>query len=423
MPKQDEFVHSNASEILYSGAFGAGKTRALCYRAVRLAASDKRVRVGLTRKTMVSLKGTTLVTLIEPDGDLPPVLPAGSYDHHKVPGEEQIQVHGGGKILLFGCDNPQKVGSLQLTDCCVDEAVELDSEEWGMLLGRCRVTFTNENGTKHKNTLSAATNPGDPSHFLHDLFFKQQHPARYLIQTSSMENWFLPADYVPKLQRTMHGAALLRYVKGIWAISEGSVYPMFAPGTHCIHRPGPWLRYVAGVDWGFRSPMAVRVHGVDGDGRSHVVAELYRTGVMTEELAAMCKETAGHYGPIVFVVDPSAAELIRKMRMAGLSAFPANNDVQGGIAAVQNALARDSDGQPRLTMEPGCNKGNMEYLSYRWKETPGIDAPVKKDDHACDSDRYAVMYINHPGGKRRLRHIKVNRGIVRPRHASQPLWN
>ena len=413
MPKQYKFVMSDAKQVLYSGAFGAGKSRALCFRAMRLALVSPAARVGLCRKTFVSLKSTTLRTLIEPDGDLPPVLAPGTYHYHKVPGEEKIKLQGAGEILLFGCDNHLKIGSMQMSDVCVDECVELDQDEWNMLLGRIRVSFTvnHETGERNKQTISGACNPSHPGHFLHRLFYEDvtDDSDRELIETTTIENWHLPQGYVESMISTYTGPALERYIYGKWAVTEGAVYPMYDPKTHVVHRTGPWLRYVAGVDYGFSNPMAMRVHGVDGDGASHVVSEYHRAGIHVDDFVKICLSTAEHYKPITFVCDPSAPALISAMRRAGLSVMKANNDVFAGICEVQNVLSGTTGLGPRLTFEPGCKAGNLEYLSYAWKDSDSKDEPVKTHDHACDADRYAVMFINAPSRGRRLRSLQLSR--------------
>lgn len=433
MPKQAIFVRSERKEILYSGAFGAGKTRALCYRAMRIAQEHPAARVGLTRKTMVSLKATTLVTLMQPDGDLPPVLPYGSYHYLKSPGEECITLKGGGSIIPFGCDNPQKVGSLQLTDCCVDEAIELDEEEWIMLLGRIRVRFTHKNGKENKRTIAAATNPGPPTHFLHERFYTNKTKDRHLIETSSLDNWYLAPDTIASYC-TFTGAALKRYVCGEWCVFEGAVYPMFDASIHECHRPAyDWVRYVAGVDYGFKHPMVMRLHGVDGDGRSHVLSEFYKTGVTSDELIDVAKTAVQHYGRIMFIIDPSAAELRTKMKRANLSTRKANNDVMGGIQCVQNALTVAQDGKPRLTFQAGL-EGTREYYSYRWRNSAAKDDPLKENDDACDADRYAMMEITRSGRTRRLTVSQQIKGsledrmfgpaqrITRPADRQKAMW-
>ena len=422
LPKQRIFIASEADEILYSGAFGAGKTRALCYRAIRKAMQHSSARFGLCRKTSVSLKATTLKTLLEPDGELPPVLLPGSYRRTKTPGDEEIRLYGGGRIIPFGCDNPLKIGSLQLSDCGVDEAVELDEAEWQMLAGRCRVEFEVE-GLKNHRTLAGVCNPGDPNHFLHRLFHEQGGPHRLLIETSTPENFFLRPDYVEKLTRVLHGPALERYLLVKWAISEGAVYPMFSMETHIRHHPGPWKRYVGGVDYGFTNPMVLRVMGVSGDDEMHVVSEFYQSQVTIAQFIEVAQAAAKHYFPLTFVVDPSAPELIASMRRAGLSASAANNDVLGGIGQVQNVLTiQEATRRPRLTFSPSCETGNLEYLGYRWNDGKIKDEPLKRNDHACDADRYAVMYVLNKKAQRRLRTVAIP-GIISSPFARETVWS
>ncbi len=71
LPGQLQFLRSNQREVLYSGAFGRVRSRAVCVK-LAMRAAQKGMREGLCRKHLVTLKATTLKTLLEPDGDLPP---------------------------------------------------------------------------------------------------------------------------------------------------------------------------------------------------------------------------------------------------------------------------------------------------------------------------------------------------------------
>lgn len=430
MPKQMEFVQSEALQILYSGAVRAGKTRALCYRAARKA-SIPRAKVGLCRKTMASLKQTTLRTLLEPDGDLPAILPEGSYEHKLM--RERISIHGGGEIVYFGCDVPEKIGSLTLSDICIDEAIELDEAEWNMLVTRASLKFTTPDGGENKRTIAVATNPGPPSHFLYRLFFEEEVPPeqRQVIRTSSLENWHLAPDYLESLKYLPY-AAKQRYLYGIWAAFEGAIYPEFSRPLHEFHDSGPWDYYLGGVDYGFAHRTAVRVHGVkrtsNGRWRSHVLAEYYRPGITRSELCEMCKDARAAYIGIRFVVDPAAPDIVAELRQHGMMARPAQNDVLPGIRAVGAALSESVDGQPRLSFEPGL-KGTEEYMSYSWKESAIHEQPIKKNDDALDADRYAMMELERAGRVGRL--LALGGGIKRgpkpkiyppPDIANERLW-
>ncbi len=393
MPKQHDFVTDDTSwELLYSGAFGAGKTRALCVRATRLAQYPG-ARVALCRKTAVDLKATTLVTLLEPDGELPAVLPPGTYTHNKA--EQRLRINNGGNIVYFGVDKPEKLGSRLLTDVCIDEGIELDEEEYIMLLGRKRGFYRRPNGKDSVPSLACVTNPGPPTHFLYERFFKQLHEHRRVIQANTSENHHLTADYLQTLDE-LTGPARERYFLGKWVSYEGAIYWMFDPAFHVKLINQQWDYYVAGVDWGFRNPAVIRLHGCGyNNGRSHVIYEYYKANVISGDFVQVCVDLQARYPtePITFVVDPSATDIIAQLQQQRLHVIhPPERNVAVGIRMVQSALALDGGG-PLFTMSPDCKNGNREYPAYRWRDTALKEEPVKELDHALDADRYARSYI------------------------------
>ncbi len=424
LPKQTDFITSDAERyLLYSGALAAGKTRALCYRAIRLAMRHPSARVGLCRKSLVSLKRTTMVTLLERDGENPPCLPAGTYHYKKTAGEQEIELNGAdqGKIIPFGCDNPEAVGSLNLSDVCIDEGIELDKPEWNMLDGRVRIQYyypyyadakpgeRRKGQRKNKNTIVCATNPGPPTHFLYEFFYRRKIPGSRVIQTKTSENIFLPKDYVPSIASHLQGPARQRYLEGEWCAMEGSVYPMFGPGEHVVHDPGPWEFYVAGVDYGFSHKSAMRMWGVRREGkrapRCHCLAEWYQAGATSPEVVEMAQAAERGYPGTRFVVDQNAPDLIQQMRQASLYVVPGRSgpgDVLQGIRCVAAGLSqRDDSGSPRVTFEPGMS-GTDEYMSYTWKPDALKEEPVKKNDDAVDADRYALVDIHDHATLKRL---------------------
>ena len=59
---QDAFVQSKADRVLYSGAFGAGKSVALCAKALKLSLDYPKNYGAIFRKVRATLKETTLKT-------------------------------------------------------------------------------------------------------------------------------------------------------------------------------------------------------------------------------------------------------------------------------------------------------------------------------------------------------------------------
>lgn len=391
LPKQREFLRALTRETLYSGAFGAGKTRAVCMRLMMRAQHSGAVE-GLCRKHLALLKMTTLRTLLEPEGDLPPLLPPGSYEHHVT--EQRIILHGAGQIIYFGFgdgddESRTKIGSLQLSGCGVDQAEELSAAEWIMLRGRIRLKVPGLSGQ-----LYAACNPASPSHHLALRFgLDGEHEAAAgcsVIRTRSADNSFLPEEYLADLN-TFTGLARARYVEGRWVGSEGLVYDRWDRTRMVRHRDGPWKRLVIGQDEGYTHPACMLLVGQDDSGALHVADEWYQVRQLETAVVAQAARWRDRYAPEAFVVDPSAAKLAAAMRAAGLPVIEADNDVFGGIQEVQRHLCDP----PRLTVEPHCVNTIREFETYEWM--PDKDKPRKDYDHAMDALRYAAMRLRRAG--------------------------
>lgn len=389
MPFQAAIIFDDEHrEILLSGAYGSAKTRTLCGRAVRKV-QHPGARVCITRKTHTSLLSTTVRTLLEPDGDLPPVLPPGSYEYKEQKG--RIFVYGGGEIALIGCDNHLRLGSEQFSDVLLDEGIETDEPEYVMLLGRLRVRYQQSDGKENVRTICTATNPGDPSHYLYKRFYMEDRADRLHIESNTLQNYYLPEDYRQSLNE-LQGVFRDRYYLGQWVAFSGAIYPMFDPEAHIKHDTGPFDYYVAGVDCGMKHPSVIRVHGCRAHSqRSHVVAEYHECGITSPEFVTVCIEAGKMYSPMTYVIDAAAADVAAQMREKGLHVVLAEKDVIPGIRGIQGDLLGTPLGGPLLTMEPSCQRGNAEYSLYRWKDEG--EEPVKVKDDALDADRYARNYI------------------------------
>jgi PBSX family phage terminase large subunit len=239
---QNDFVESKAARVLFSGAFGAGKSIALCTKGLRLSLDYPKNYGMICRKVRATLKETTLKTFT--DLVCPQELIA---DYNK--SEGLITLMNGSQILFGGLDDPLKLGSLNLGWCGIDEAIETNEEDWKMLEGRLRLP-----GVLHQ--IFAATNPGAPSHYLYKMFFQDKRGE--VFQAGSLENPELPEDYRKRLGE-YEGTYYQRNVLGRWAGLEGLVYSSFDERVCVIPRfeiPKRWLVY-SGHDFGDANPAAL----------------------------------------------------------------------------------------------------------------------------------------------------------------------
>lgn len=405
-PKQFDFLVDGSRYVGASGGYGSGKTYALCAKIMNRARHPG-AREGLFRKTRVALTRTTLKTLIEGDGDQPPVLPLGKYTHLKT--ESEIHIHGGGRIIYGGLDDPKKSGSLNLTGAGIDEAVELTRADYDMVASRCRVKIAGL-----PNQVYWACNPGPPSHWIAQEYGLAEgaKPARgtrhFTIGTK--DNIFLPSDYIES-QASLLGEgsiAYRRFFLGEWAGADGLVYDAWNREA-CVrqYECSMWPRAVLGVDEGYTNPFVCLDIRMSADERVHVASEHYESGMNIEgKRSAIAKMRTKHEA---VVIDPSAASLIADIRDRGYAVTPADNAVFDGIMLVQSLLQ-----QGRLTVDPSCENTIREFETYEWKsERDGAmrDEPVKKNDHAMDALRYGLMaMIGRPSKGVQLESVIVGGG-------------
>lgn len=406
LPKQYEFLESTADEVLFSGAYGAGKTVSLCVKLLSRAMRPG-AREGLFRLNLQDLYSTTLKTLLEGDGDMPPLLPPHLREWNQA--RREVRIAGGGTII-YGEADPDKIQGMNLTGAGVDQAEELDERQWNAIAGRLRAKVGDL-----PRQLYAACNPGPPTHHLAKRFGIRgnvaypadsfsgdaRSPIRcHAVMTHSAENPHLPPDYMARLA-SYSGVLRARYVLGMWVGSDALVYDRWNRATHLRDRRDAlrWPQAFILVDDAYSVPFAALLAFARDDGAMHVAAEVHRPQMLEQEKVEAIRELAAQAGErlAAVVVDPAAAALKARLRAEGFKVEDGQNEpVTGGIFEVQQLLAAtDRDGVPMLTVAAGCTKTAEEFEAYEWADS-ATEKPVKEHDHAMDALRYGVMRIRRP---------------------------
>lgn len=377
---QERFWKSQAPELLYSGAMGAGKSRILTEKAWRIARGYPGVTVGVFRKVAASLPATTYRTFQRDVLD-----PSQIAARNKTEG--WLELHNGSRIYFLGLDPdpltgvPSKVGSLDLGWAGVDEAVELTEGDWIMLLGRLR------DPRIPWHQLAAATNPGPPNHWLKQRFAPGNERREY-VHATAQDNRFLPADYQEAIASLPDNAIGRRLGKGEWVGAEGVIWSL--PPEQVQYPIADYKRVIAGLDWGFVHAFACEVVGQTGSGSLAVIDEVYERGTTIDQIIPKLKAMQQHRGISVFYADPSEPAYISQCVAAGLNVVAANNSVHVGLTAVMKAL------KAGMTVSPACTGLLEEIPGYTWQtnRTGMQEKPIEVNDDACDALRYAVLALD-----------------------------
>lgn len=440
IPAQRDFMLAKEPEVLYSGAFGAGKSRIGCEKGYFLSIRYPNNKGLICRKTNVSLKATTMDTFFR--YVCPP--------EHIVSFNKQeglLKLQNGSEILFSGLDNATKIGSYEASWIFCDEIIEFTEEDYNMLQGRLRY-----NAVPFRQ-IFGATNPADPVHWVYQHFYNeelQKEDKVRVFESNALANPFNPQDYRDRLN-TFKGRYHQRFVEGLWISFEGMVYDCFDINKHSINRdtfdigdtgysltgnpdspiPDEWERFRA-VDFGFTNPFVCQWWAspaykyIGPIGRQDRIPvpfneriwimyrEVYMSGVTTDEHAKMIVRHTGREKIKATIADHDAGDRALLER-GGVPSMAAKKDVSAGIQETYTAISNDriyflkdslieEDFALVTNRKPYTSVQEFGgYLRNRGKD--GIrdpkEDPQKLNDHGMDTMRYLYYTLwlsSNPSG-------------------------
>jgi hypothetical protein len=204
-------------------------------------------------------------------------------------------------------------------------------------------------------------------------------------------------DHVPHLDEKTKRELIESYppherkarTEGTPSLGAGAIYPIDRDEYEVqpFPIPGYWPRCY-GLDVGWKKTAAVWLAKDRDTGTVYAYTEHYR-GQAEPPIHAAAIKARGEWIP--GAIDPAAdgrsqvdgAQLLRMYEDQGLKLTKADNSVEAGIYTVWEML---STGQ--LKVFSSCRNLLGEMSIYRRDENGKV---VKKNDHACDALRYAVM--------------------------------
>jgi len=398
-PGQLAFVDDTATQILgISAGYGAGKTRALCAKAVMLAAANQGF----------------IGAVMEPTGPLIRDIWQNDFDNfleaYDIPytfrasplPEYTLHLPGGDtKILCRSFENYGRIIGLNLAWVLCDEidtvTPNIANKAFPKILGRLR--------SGNVRQFAAASTP-EGFRWMWNTFGSDDAKARadrHLIKMRTVDNPHLPPDFIERLQANYDPSLLKAYLDGEFVnLTTGQVYDRFDRNKHILatmpdisNEP---LR--VGVDFNVGNMSAVIAIR---QGSSLLVLDEISGAHDTDALAQSIKS---RYPAHRIYVYPDASggnrstnaaqtdiQILESYGMSNQSPR-SNPPVRDRVAAVQ-ALLENGKGQVRLQIANGCRKviECLELQSYNEKGEPDKDAGY---DHMNDALGYIVWREFNP---------------------------
>lgn len=395
-PKQLDFIRNSDAKLnIADGAVRSGKTIACSVRWIDYMLTGPKGDLVMLGKSLGALKRNVLNDLFDIIG------PKNIKWVDRQQGELQIYDR---RVYAVGAANEEaesKIRGATFAGAYCDEANLYPESVWMQLQARLSIP-----GAK----CFANCNPDSPYHWFYQKVICEPKIASKKRWSFLMDdNLSLSEEYKIQLASQYSGVYKRRFIDGEWCVAEGLIYDAFDKRKHVVHYDTEYIkkhaiRFFIGCDQGTSTTTSWSLFVELNDKPMHVhkIAEYYYDAILhrkqksDEEFMVDFKQfTATYYelartrgGYWMTYVDPAASSWDAALTKNQIKHQHADNDVKYGIATVSGLLSLDC-----YTMDPSCVNTIEEYETYSWDANAqllGQDKPVKKHDHACDSDRYGI---------------------------------
>ena len=250
-------------------------------------------------------------------------------------------------------------------------------------------------------------NPESPNHYFYKEWLENPKDGTTHLHFQLEDNPILTPEMIERTKAMYSGVFYDRYIRGLWVLAEGLIYPMFGKDSIVPTVPRQYIRYVISMDYGIQNPTAMLLWGFY-NGVWYQVNEYYHSGRETnrqktdQEYYEDLERLAGDLPIDCLIIDPSATSFIALVKQKKrFKVRQAKNDVISGIQKTASAIQ-----QGKIKVNDCCKDTIKEYSLYSW-DLKADDKPLKENDHAMDATRHFVNTMN----------------IMKPKSDYVPLWN
>ena len=438
-PKQAMFHASKANEILYGGAAGGGKTKALIMDALFRTMQWPGTTACVFRRSYRELEDTDIKEAL---ASYPEAIAKYNAGRH------EFQLINGSKILFRHCENEAdrfKYSGIEIQFLYFDELTSFEQTVYDFIKTRLRA----KKSLGVVPIVRSASNPGNIGHgwvkkmFVdagpymsiqeQKIYSETLHKSRMIrtqyIPALATENPFITDDYIFELEQKPE-ALRLALLTGSWNSFEGMVFSEWADlpehyedrkWTHVIAPfdiPDDWPRYF-GFDHGYSRPASCgwfamspsqclilyKEWYVAKPRQANVGLELTPVQIADGILEREEYETRNNI-KILRVADPAIFDKSRGDSVADQMAPGFLGRTRGvvftkgdharipGKMQFHERLRFDSEGRPKFQVFNTCKEfiRTVPTLPYSTKKPEDIDSDA--EDHCYDMARY--VFMDHP---------------------------
>lgn len=382
----------NMAEVqIFYGGSGSGKSRFLSQRPI-IDVLEKGRNYLVCRKVQNTIRKSVF-------NEIEGVIDEAGLRPHFVTNKSEMSItskSNGKQILFAGLDNPLALQGVRpkkgvITDLWVDEATEIDRDDYKVLTKRLR--GGNEDILKRK---IFSFNPILQSHWIYDEFFaplgwatdQTEHlsPELSILKTWYIHNKFLTRQDIEGLLNEKDEYYRNVYTYGNWGVLGDVIFTNWRV-EDLSDKHDQFTNRRNGLDFGFSAhPAAISRSHYDAERKIiYIFDELYETGLTNDLLADEAKRICADER---IAGDSAEPKSIQEMQNHGANIY--------GVKKGKDSITFGVDWlrQQSIVVDKRCINHIKELQQYQWKKDANGNAvsppkPVDKHNHLIDALRYA----------------------------------
>ena len=275
-------------------------------------------------------------------------------------------------IEFISVDQPQKIRGRKRDLLFINEANELDFEDWQQLIFR----------TQEKIILDY--NPSDEYHWIYDKVLNRNDTDFY--RTTYLDNPFLEPTIINEIERLKDTDETYWQIYGLGekGISKSTIFNY----TEIVQIPQDAQLISYGADAGYTNDPSTLVSVYKQDYNIYIKEHLYRTMMTARDLNDVYRNENIGRNPVYF--DAAEPRLIDELRRMGWNIQPSlkgRDSINAGIDLLKRF---------KIHITSDSTNAIQEFRNYKWQEDKSgklTNTPIDKNNHIVDAVRYATYSI------------------------------
>lgn len=368
MTQPSTYYHSKKSNKrvqVHQGGTRSGKTYSILLVLIEYCLKNKNSSSVITicRKTYPALKATAMRDFFQI------INREGWYDEKLHNKTEGTYILFGNLVEFISIDQPQKVRGRKRDILFINEANEIDLEDWRQLLLRTT------------DRVIIDYNPSDEFHWIYDQVLTRDDVEFF--QTTYLDNPYLDDNTIREIERLREADENYWRVYGLGerGVSRATIFTHYKEVEGI---PEKFRLYNIGVDFGYSNDPTAIV-AIYSDGHSFLMDELvYATNLSNSDIARTLKE---YECPVI--ADSAEPKSIDEIHRYGVNIHPCMKGADSVRAGIQFMRSR-----PLFISSRSVN-GLKELRNYKYQEDKNghlSNHPVDAFNHFIDASRYAITW-------------------------------